>query len=174
LFVGRLDHLRGDHQKVFRRHHRLGVIALLEPATRYRHDTRRFVGQIDLIRRPCAFHRGLGWLASRLLRLARREFGLVLGLLPLIPFLGAGFDLGARRGKLRQPLLAARQFVRSISSPRVKPEMVPPNAISESSRRTPPLAKVMLPPLAPLVTTRVPSLMVGAASDIAATLNVRH
>jgi hypothetical protein len=36
----------------------------------------------------------------------------VLGLLPLVAFLGAGFDLGAGLGKLRQTLLTARQFVR--------------------------------------------------------------
>jgi hypothetical protein len=32
----------------------------------YRHNTRCFVGQIDLIRRQCAFPRGLEWVASRL------------------------------------------------------------------------------------------------------------
>ena len=36
LVVGRLDHLRGDHQKTVRRHHRLGVVALLEPSASHR------------------------------------------------------------------------------------------------------------------------------------------
>ena len=85
--VGRLDHLRGDHQKAVRRHRRLGIVALLEPAACYRHDARLFVGQIDLIRWQRTFHRGVGRLASGLLargfglRLPRRELGLVLGLL---------------------------------------------------------------------------------------------
>jgi hypothetical protein len=49
-----------------RRHHCLGVIALLEPATRYRHDARRFGGQLDLIPRQSPSTGALGWLASRL------------------------------------------------------------------------------------------------------------
>jgi hypothetical protein len=56
-----------------------GVVRKARLPFHYRHDTRRFVGQIDLIRQQCVFHRGLGWFASRLLagrlllRLARRR-----------------------------------------------------------------------------------------------------
>jgi hypothetical protein len=41
-----------------------------------------------------------------------RQLGAVLGHLPLKAFFGAGFKLGARLGKLRQTLFAARQFLR--------------------------------------------------------------
>ena len=54
-----------------------------------------------------------GLLAGGLgLRLPCCQLGLVLGLLPFIPLFGAGFDLGAGLRKLRQTLLAARQFIR--------------------------------------------------------------
>jgi hypothetical protein len=101
LVVRGLNHLRGDDEKAVRRHHRLSVVALLEPPARHRHDARIFIGQIDLIRRSRSLLGRLRRLASRLLargcglRLPRRELGLVLGRLLLIAFLGASLDLGA-------------------------------------------------------------------------------
>src|SRR6266852_1958223 len=105
LVVGGLNHLRGDHEKAVGCHHRLSVVALLEPAARHRHDARLFVGQIDLIGWQRTFRRGLGRLAAGLLagglglRLPRRQLGLMLGLLSLIPLLGPGFELGAGLAK---------------------------------------------------------------------------
>jgi hypothetical protein len=40
LVVRRLNHRRGNHQKALRRHHRLPIVALVEAATRHRHDPR--------------------------------------------------------------------------------------------------------------------------------------
>src|SRR5713226_261872 len=48
LVVGGLNHDRGAHQKAVGCHHRLSVVALLEPVAGHRHDARLFVGQIDL------------------------------------------------------------------------------------------------------------------------------
>ena len=45
LFViGRLDDVGRDHQQAARRHHGLGVVALLEAAARHRHDAALSVG----------------------------------------------------------------------------------------------------------------------------------
>ena len=43
LVVGRLHHVGRDHQQTARRHRRLRVVALLEPATGHRHDARCLV-----------------------------------------------------------------------------------------------------------------------------------
>ncbi len=51
-------------------------------------------------------------LRGLLLGLARRQFGLILGLLPFETLLGARFDLGAGLGDFLQTLLAPRQLVR--------------------------------------------------------------
>ena len=96
--------------------------ALLETAASNRHDTRLFVRQIDLIGWQRAFHRRRGRLAAGLfagilgLGLACRQFGLILGLLPLVTLLGARFDLRTSLGQLLQPLLAPRQLVLAVST----------------------------------------------------------
>ena len=117
LVVGRLNHIGRHHQQAARRHRRLRVVALIEAAARHRHDARLFVGEIDLIVRPRPLGRRLRRLAAGLLargrRLgrARRELGLMLGLLARVALLGARFDLRPRLGDLAQALLAPRQFV---------------------------------------------------------------
>jgi hypothetical protein len=70
LVVGGLHHINGHHQQAALGHHRLDVVALLEPAACHRHDAGFFVGQIDLIGRLRAFHRRLRRLTTGLLPVA--------------------------------------------------------------------------------------------------------
>src|SRR5258705_11295467 len=86
-------------RKTALRHCSLRVVALLETAAGYRHDARRFVGEIDLIGKPRARRRGprrlAAWLLARgrSLGLPRCEFGLMLGLLAREAFFAARLDL---------------------------------------------------------------------------------
>jgi hypothetical protein len=70
-----------------------------------------------LVGRPGPLDRRLGWLAPGLatsrrgLGLARRQLGLILGLLALEAFPGTGLDRRARLGQLLQALLTPRQLV---------------------------------------------------------------
>jgi hypothetical protein len=50
------------------------------------------------------------WNLAAVLTPKCRQLGAVLRRLPLKAFFGAGFELGARLGKLRQTLFSARQF----------------------------------------------------------------
>src|SRR6202040_1637237 len=117
LVVGRLYNIGRYNQQASRRHRRLRVVALLEPAARPRHDARLFVRQIDLIARPRSFERRLRRLAARLLArrrdlgLARRHFDFVLRHLARIALLRPRLDRRARLGDPAQPLLAPGQFV---------------------------------------------------------------
>ena len=49
LVVGRLHYVFDDDQQAARRHRCLRVVALLEAATRHRHDAAFFIGQVDLV-----------------------------------------------------------------------------------------------------------------------------
>ena len=118
LVVGGLHHIGGHHQQAARGHHRLRVVALFETAARHRHDTRLFVGQIDLVGGQRTFHRRLRRLATGLLArrcglcFPRRELRLMLGLLPLEPLLGTRLDRRTGCCQLLQSLLAPCQFLR--------------------------------------------------------------
>jgi hypothetical protein len=67
IWVFRACHVR---EQVGCRFCRGGVVRKARLPFHYRHDTRRFVGQIDLIRQQCAFHRGLGGLPPGFLPVA--------------------------------------------------------------------------------------------------------
>ncbi len=75
------------------------------------------VGQVDLIRRPRTRGRRRRRLAARLLAgrpglgLARRQLGLMLGLLAREALFGARLDRRPRRRQLEQPLVAPRQLI---------------------------------------------------------------
>ena len=40
-----LHHIGGHHEQAVHRDHRLGAVALLEPAARHRHEAQLFIGQ---------------------------------------------------------------------------------------------------------------------------------
>ena len=118
LIVGGLHHIRRHHQQAALGHHRLGVVALLEPATCYRHNAGFFVDQIDLVGWQRTFHRRLRRLTTGFfaggcdLRFPRRDLCLMRGLLPVEPLLRPCLDRRAGRCKLLHPYFAPLQFLR--------------------------------------------------------------
>jgi hypothetical protein len=100
LFViGVLGGVRAHDQQGGHIHCGLGIIGLLEPPARARHDPRVFVGEIDLVFGPGTRGRFLGRLPAQLSAprlLLGRPFGLfgrVVGLFLGVPRLCPAFDL---------------------------------------------------------------------------------
>ena len=122
MYVRRLHNIDRDHQQAVRRHHRLRVVALLEPAVRHRHDTRFLVGEIDLIgARAGSFHRRslapdhpASCLSVSCLRLTLRHPGLILGPLTRMALRRSRLDHRLCADDLGQPLLAPCQLLGNL------------------------------------------------------------